>query len=58
MEITHGENGTDETTKLEPISDIRKENTIEPVASSAGNILSSIEHGTNRTNETSKLKIA
>lgn len=57
LEITHGENGTDETTKLEPISDIRKENTIEPVASSAGNILSSIEHGTNRTNETSKLKI-
>ena len=35
LEITHGENGTDETTKLEPISDIRKENTIEPFSSSA-----------------------
>lgn len=57
LKIAHGENGTDETTKLAPVSDFRKENTIEPIVSSAGNMLSSITHGTNRTDETSKLKV-
>lgn len=57
LKITHGTNGTNETSKLEPVSDVRKEQQLEISGTSTEKSLISLSKGSNRTNETTKITI-